>query len=348
MSDLKNKLLFNPNAKEDIKVINGETSNILDLSNIPKDSEIFHTLVDTAYGNNWLPHKVSMAEDVIDYKKKLTEDDRYAFDNVISFLAFLDSLQTNNLPNIASYITNPHIVYCLARQQWDEALHSKSYGWILSSLMSKDKAKHLYEMWKTNPLLLERNKFIASIYQEFVNNPNATNFLKATIGNYMLEGIYFYNGFQLFHTFANRGLCIGTDTQISYIQRDELVHTVIFENIINLLFKENKGLKEKSKPLIESMFKEAINWEIDFCKDTIGDKILGMSVQSETDYAQYLANRRLQKIGLDTIYEDKKNPYIHLEKLSGVEDETSNRTNNFEATSITYKSPEILTGWEDF
>ena len=345
--DLERKLLFNPSAEENLKVFGGDTSNILDLSNIPKDSEIFHKTVDTAYANNWLPQKVSMADDAYDYKNKMTEDDIKAYDSVLSFLAFLDSIQTNNLPNLSNYITNPHIVYALARQTYDEAIHSKSYGWIFSSIMSKEKAKDLYFMWKKNKIMLERNKFIASIYQQFINRPTEENFTRAVVGNYMLEGIYFYNGFQLFHTFANRGMMIGSDTQIKYIKRDELNHTVIFENIIKLIFKEGNNRQSKYEKMIQGMFKEAVQWEKDFSYEVIGDSILGMSKQSISDYSEYLANRRLKRIGYEHIFEDKQNPCKHLDKISGVEDETSNRTNNFEATSISYKSPEILDNWDD-
>lgn len=344
---LKQKLLFNPDAVENLRVFGGETSNILDLSHIPKDSEIYHKLVDTLYSNNWLPHKVSMASDIYDYNNRLTPEEIEAYDNILSFLAFLDSIQTNNLPNIAAYCTNPHIVYALSRQTWDEALHSKSYGWIFSSLMSKEKAKALYNKWKEHPLMLERNKFIAKLYQDFVDNPSERNFIKTCIANYMLEGIYFYNGFQFFHNLANRGLITGTDTQISYIQRDEIVHCSIFENIIIQCRKENPELYDSMREEIREMFVTATDWETKFSCDIIGDKILGMNKESITSYAQYLCDYRLKNIGEEPIYGAKSNPYKHLEKQAGVEDETSNRSNNFEVTSISYKSPEVLSGWDD-
>lgn len=344
---LKKKLLFNPDAIEDQKVFGGETCNILDLSDIPKDCEIYHKLVDTAYNNNWLPHKVQMTSDIYDYKNKLTPDEIEAYDNILSFLAFLDSIQTNNLPNIAAYCTNPHIVYALARQTWDEALHSKSYGWIFSSLMSKEKSKELYFKWKHHPLMLARNKFIAGIYQDFVDNPSSWNFIRAVIANYMLEGIYFYNGFQFFHNLANRGLITGTDTQISYIQRDEIVHCTIFENIIKKCKKEYPEIFEEHRDDIREMFKTASEWEIEFSSDVIGDKILGMNTRSITQHTHYLCDYRLKNIDEEPIYGVDINPYKHLEKQAGVSDETSNRSNNFEVTSITYKSPEILNGWEE-
>ena len=344
---LEKKLLFNPNAIEDLKIFGGETSNILDLSNIPKDCEIFHKCVDTLYNNNWLPHKVSMDSDKYDYKNRMTPDEIEAYDNILSFLAFLDSIQTNNLPNIAGYVTNPHVVNALSRQTWDEALHSKSYGWIFSSLMSKEKSRELYFKWKEHPLMLERNKFIAKIYQDFVDNPSELNFIKSVIANYMLEGLYFYNGFQFFHNLANRGLITGTDTQISYIQRDEIVHCTIFENIIKIAKKENPELFLEHKETFREMFKVATQWEIDFSCDVIGDKILGMSKNSISDYAKYLCDYRLENIDEEPMFGIKENPYKHLEKQAGVSDETSNRSNNFEVTSITYKSPEILNEWDE-
>jgi|SaaInl8_200m_RNA_FD_contig_61_797615_length_3869_multi_7_in_0_out_0_4 ribonucleoside-diphosphate reductase beta chain len=343
---MKQKKLFNPDAKEVLTMINGDTTNLLNLADIPKDYEIYHKLVDTAYGNNWLPHKVSMSEDVSDYKNKLTPEEIEGYDDIISFLAFLDSLQTNNIPNMMAYITNPHVVYFGARQTYDEAIHSKSYGWILSSLMSKEKANSLYYKWKENSTLLERNKFIAEIYQTFVDEPTTYNFLRAIVANYILEGIYFYNGFQFFHNLAMRGLMIGTDTQIAYIQRDELVHCLAYENILVQMFKEDQSLLKETDMILE-MFKEAVAWEIKFSVETIGDKVLGMTTQSIIDNTHFLANKRLKAIGLEQIFPKAKNPYTHLDKLAGSDDETSNRTNNFEGTSISYKSPEVIDGWDE-
>ena len=344
---MKQKKLFNPEASGIETMINGDTTNLLDLSYVPKQYEIFHTLVANGEANQWKPQKTSMADDVFDYKHKLSINEKEAFDKVISFLVFLDSIQTNNLPNIFSFITNPHVVYFGARQAYEEANHSMSYGWILSSLLSKDESHKLVNAWKDSETLLNRNKFIADIYQDFVDDSSTKNFIRAIIGNYLLEGVYFYNGFQFFHNLASRGMMLGTDTQISYIQRDELGHCSAFQNIINLVFKENDILTKEIEELIYDMFREAVEWEIKFSVEFIGDKTLGMSTQSITDYAYHLGNKRLKDINLKQIFPKHKNPYKHLEKQAGSDDETSNRTNNFEGTSIAYKQPDVLSGWDD-
>jgi ribonucleoside-diphosphate reductase beta chain len=342
---LQEKLLFNPDASDDnVKVIGGETTNILNLANVKY--KWAHEIFDAIYANNWLPHKTDMSNDKANWNK-LTHDEQEAFLDIVSFLIFLDSIQTNNISNIAEYITAPDIVYVLTRQQYDEAVHSKSYGWINSSLFNKHQIDSLVYRWRNNAILLDRIKFIAQIYQDFKDTKTDENFIKVVVANYLLEGIYFYNAFQFFHNLASRGLMISTDTQIRYIQRDEIQHCNIFKNIINEIRSENPILIEEHTDLIYDMFKTAVDWEIKFSSDIIGNKILGITTHSIEDYSYHLANRRLKDIDMDQFFPKTKNPYIHLDLLAGVEDETSSRSNNFEVTSISYKNKSAIDGWDE-
>lgn len=339
------KQLFNPDASDaEVRIIGGDTTNILNLQNVKY--QWAHDIFDVIYANNWLPHKVSMQNDKA-MVKKLSIEEREASEDLLSFLTFMDSLQTNNLPNLAEYITAPDVVYVLARQTFDEAVHSKSYGWIYTSLYTKEEAEAIVYKWRKNPLLLERIKYITSEYTKFLDTPNDDTFLLAVVANYLLEGVYFYNAFQFFHNLASRGLMIGTATQIRYIQRDEIQHCNIFKNIFNELRRENPELVERNLKTIYEMFEIAVDWEIRFSQKTIGNNIIGMNTQAMEDYTYHLANRRQKDIGLEQSFPKRKNPYKHLELIAGVEDETTNRSNNFEVTSISYKNPSILSGWED-
>lgn len=339
------KKLFNPDASDNnIKVFGGETTNLLNLEAIKY--QWAHDIFDAIFVNNWLPHRVSMGEDK-QQLKLLTSDERSAYEDILSFLIFLDSIQTNNIPNIAAKVTAPDIIYILARQDYDEALHSKSYGWILSSLFTHEEASKIVYRWRDNTLLLERNKFIANIYDEVNSKNDIVSFVKGCVANYMLEGLYFYNGFQFFHNLASRGLMTGTDTQIRYIQRDEIQHCNIFKNILLETFRENEGLKEEVSEMIYDLFRQAVEWEIKFSISVIGNKVLGQTEQSIEDYTYFLANRRLKDIKLSSIFPKRENPYKHLDQIAGVEDETSNRSNNFELTSINYKNRSVLSGFDE-
>jgi len=341
----ESKKLYNPDGNDDlVSIINGDTTNILNLRNVKY--KWAYDIFDAIWANNWLPEKTPMSEDKSSLKQ-LTEHELKAYKTILSFLVFLDSLQTNNLPKISEYITAPDIVFVLTRQTFDEAIHSKSYGWIFNSLFTKKESNDIVYEFRTNPLLAKRNEIIASEYESFKNDTSDLGFLKVVVANYLLEGLYFYNGFQFFHNLASRGLMINTDTQIKYIQRDEIQHCNIFKNIFLELHKENPELIDDNITIINDMFKKAVETEIEFSHGTIGDNILGMSKQSIEDYTYNLANKRLKALKLEQIFEKRKDPYTHLAALAGVEDETTNRANNFEINSIAYKNPNVLTGWAE-
>ena len=342
------KKLFNPKASDkNQRIYKGDTTNLLNLANVKYPE--FLELVDIAYTNNWHPQKISMSDDRKQYEKTLTDDERQAYDDILSFLVFLDSIQTNNLSYIADYITLPEVVYFLARQTWDEALHSRSYGHILQNMVSKEKANEIVYRWKENETLRNRIKHITDIYENSRAVHTDENFIRDLIGNYLLEGLYFYNGFQFFHNLASRGIMIASDTQIRYIQRDENVHCLGFKRIIEITQKENPEIwTNEMKEMVYELFRQAVDWEIKFSVETIGDKILGMREDSIIDYTHYLANKRLKNINLEQIFPKvKSNPYKHLERIAAVDDESSNRANQFETTSITYKDPTILDGWDE-
>ena len=339
------KKLFNPFAKEDKKLFCGDTTNILDLSSVKYP--YFIEWVNKTYANNWLPEKVeNMSEDKYQYNNDLTKDEKEAYDTILSFLVFLDSIQTNNLPNIADYVTLPEVVYALTRQAYEEAIHSRSYGYILINAVGQEKMHKIVYKYKENETLLKRNEFIAMIYENCSKERNAKNFLRDLVANYLLEGLYFYNGFNFFHNLAYQGKMIATNIQISYIRRDEAQHLALFQKLIKI-YKEELS-DEFDENIVYDLFKQAVEWEKRFSLEIIGDKIAGISKKSIEDYTHYIANRRLRALGLKPIFPKGENPYKHLDKLASVDDdETSNRANQFEVTSITYKDPTVLSGWDE-
>ena len=344
---LKEKKLFNPDGDDSVvKLVGGNTTNILNLASINK--QVYLNLFKVAYSNNWIPEKVSnMDRDKYQYEHILDSKLKEAFDTELSALIYMDSIQTNNLPNIANFITSPEIVMVLSRMVYDEALHSYSYGYTLANVMDSETFNNIVYKWRDNEILLNRNKFIVKQYELHRKNTDSLkSFLILLISNYLLEGVYFYNGFMFFHTLAYNGLMTATNTQINYIKRDELVHCTIFKNIINQFRDENK--EDFDEDLIYELFKEAVKSEIEFSNKTTLDCILGITEKTIQDYTYYIANKRLKDIGLLEIFPKTENPYKHLDKIAAIDNESSNKSNSFEVTSISYKQPELFKGWDKF
>lgn len=112
-----------------------------------------------------------MLEDKKQYERLLSEHERRAYELVLSFLIALDSYQVNMLKEFARYLTAPELVMAITSQEFQEALHSYSYQFILESVVEPTKADEIYNYWRQDEKLMERNKVVAEVYNEFIKIP---------------------------------------------------------------------------------------------------------------------------------------------------------------------------------
>lgn len=295
-------------------------------------------------GNFWLPEKVSgLWADAKQFKTLSIEEQR-AYKWVLSFLIFLDSLQTVNVPNLADYITAPEVKLLLAIHAYQEAIHSQSYATILESVVDSKEREEIYYFWRDDKILLERNKYIWGIYQSFIDKPTDESFFKALVANFLLEGIYFYNGFAFFDTLADSMRMPATGRMIAYIRRDELTHLALFANILKEIKKEFPDIY--SEQVVQEMAKVACEQEISWSEHILGKKIIGMWGSSSKTYTEWLTNQRLQMIWVPTVYSTgTTNPYKHLDRMQDV---NADKGNFFETTVINYTQSSSLKGSWDF
>ena len=176
------------------------------------------------------------------YNPRLLSAERSAYDKILSFLVFLDSIQTANLPNIGAYITANEVNLCLSIQAFQECVHSQSYSYMLDTICSPVERNDILYQWKTDEHLLRRNTFIGDCYNEFQERKDAPTLLRVMMANYILEGIYFYSGFMFFYNLSRNGKMSGSAQEIRYINRDENTHLWLFRNIITELQKEQPEL----------------------------------------------------------------------------------------------------------
>ncbi len=338
---MKAKKLFNPNGIDTIserKIIGGNTTNIFNLNNVKYSwaNKLYRLMME----NFWIPEKVDLTSDINDYKN-LTVEEKKAFDGILSFLIFLDSVQTNNIPHISDYITSPEINLILAIQTYQEAIHSQSYQYTIETILPKETRNYIYDFWRDDKILFERNKYIAQVFQNFLDKPSIDNFKRVLIANYLLEGLYFYNGFNFFYNLASRHKMPGTADIIRYINRDELLHVVIFKRIIP------EVIEDKDTPWILEMFHTAVKQETEWTNHIIGDNILGISNDATDKYTKFLANSLLQRINISHLYPGyTKNPYEHLEKIADTEGKCDIKANFFESTVTSYNQSSAIDGWD--
>ena len=335
---LKKKIFNDKGDRGTSTIIGGNTTNLREWNRIKYEwaTNMYRTMLN----NFWIPEEIALSEDVKQFPY-LTNGERNAFDKIISFLNFLDSIQSENLPNISRYITAAEVSSLLNIQAFQEEIHAQSYSYILDTVTNPITRDKIYDMWREDEHLLERNKFIAGIYEEFNQNPTKENFLKTIMANYILEGIYFYSGFSFFYTLARQGKMTATSTIFKYINRDEITHLVLFQNIIKEIRKENSHIftADFEKELVE-MMQTAVEHEIAWGQYVTNNEILGLNNDLIDKYIKYLSNLRLKAVGLEPIYNDiTKNPMAWIDSFSKI---NNTKTDFFEAKVVNYTKAAVF------
>jgi ribonucleoside-diphosphate reductase beta chain len=329
---MNRKQIYNPESTEDVnnrKIFGGDPTGIFELNNIKY--QWAYNLWEVMLNNTWFPKEVDMTRDVNDYKN-LTDNEKVAYDKALSQLIFMDSLQTNNLiDNVNPYVTSPEINLILVRQSFEEALHSQSYAVMVDSISTN--SEEIYELWRRDMMLKGKNDAIAAVYQELADNPTEHNFVKACFANQILEGIYFYSGFTYIYTLARSGKMLGSAQMIRFIQRDEVTHLILFQNLINTLKKERPDLfTQQLKDEVIDMFEKAVKLEADWGKYITQGQILGLTDDIVEQYIKFLADDRLAAVGFDKLY-NVENPIKWVDDFAKFNDQ---KTNFFEGTVTNY------------
>lgn len=333
--------IFNIAANDnDLKIWNGTTTNLMNLDKNPyKWADQLYRQMREKF---WIPQRIDLTGDVNCFSY-LTDAERRAYKGVLSYLTYLDSIQETMLPQIGRPMSAPAVRHCVAQQAYFEGIHSESYKYMIETIYPESERDSIYYLWDTDKVLAERCQTITRHYQKYCDNPTEENYLYALFADYLLEGLYFYNGFAFFYTLSSRQLMQSTADIITLINRDELDHVRLFSKLLTEAFKEFAYSKDKLLEMMDTAVKQEIEWTHHIC----GEEILGVPPQAANDYTKYLANLRLKAIGLETLYPDTKSPYSHLEKIANTSSEANLKSNFFEATVVEYNMSSALDGWDD-
>lgn len=334
------KKIYNPNSDEtlnDRKVFGGNPHGILNFTKAKYTWAL--KLWDIMEANTWFAKEVDTTDDAKDYNCNLTQAEKRMYDLVWSQLISMDSFQTNNLAdNINPYITAPEINAVLSRQAYEEANHSKSYAVMVEAIC--DNTDLIYEMEKHDEVLKRKNDYISSVYEELAGEVNEEKLILAMVANQILEGIYFYSGFTAIYALARAGKMLGSAQMIRFIQRDEITHLLLFQNMINSTRKEHPELfNDKIHSKIYEMFKKAGELEIEWGKYITQNQIMGLTDEIIEDYIHYLVDQRLVAIGLEKIY-NANHPIKWVDDFSKFNDQKSNffesKVTNYSKGSLSF------------
>lgn len=289
--------------------------------------------------NNWTPEEVSMQRDVEQWKTPgdLTEHERKLIMLNLGFFSTAESLTANNIVlAIYRHVTNPECRQYLLRQAFEEAIHTDTFIYCCDSLGLD--ADEVYNMYETVDIIKDKDDFVVDLTKsifdpkfEIVDDTTTQQFVKDLIGYYVImEGIFFYAGFAMMLSLKRHNKMVGIGEQFEYIMRDESLHLAFGCDLIMTIAKENPQIwTDAFKQEIIGLIKKAVELEMAYAIEACPNGLLGITSKQFCDYVQHIADRRLERLGLEKVY-NKENPFLWMSEATDLSKEK-----NFFETRVT-------------
>jgi ribonucleoside-diphosphate reductase beta chain len=301
--------------------------------------------------NNWTPEEVNMQKDVEMWRSPdaLSSHERRLVLWNMGFFSTAESLTANNIVlTIYRHITNPECRQYLLRQAYEEAIHTDTFIYCCDTLgLDPDE---VYNMYNTIPSIKAKDDFVIDITRSILDPDfstegvvNTQRFVHDLVGYYVvMEGIFFYAGFVMMLSFLRQNKMVGVGEQFQFILRDESVHLAFGTDLINTIVHENPEIwTNKFKNTIAANVEKAVELEHAYAKDCLPKGILGLNADAIHQYIQYIADRRLERIGLPKVY-DASSPFPWMSEVIDLKKEK----NFFETRVTEYQTGGVLS-WEE-
>lgn len=261
--------------------------------------------------NHWLPHEIPLGDDAALWKsQKLTQDERILLMRNFGFFSTAETLVANNIAlALYKYVTNAEARLYMLRQAFEEAVHAQSFFYICESLSLN--SGEVFNMYREIPVIRAKDAFQIKLTEDVLNPHFSTKsfegsqkFLENLIGFYViLEGIFFYGGFAMVLAFQRQNKMRGVCQLYEFILRDETIHLNFGIDLINGIKEENPELWTPAfQSRIVDLVKEAVELEARYTEECLPHGIFGLNPKGFRHYIEYLADRRLERIGLKKVY----------------------------------------------
>ena len=294
----------------------------MDLTLRPMRYPSFYERYRDAIKNTWTVEEVDFSIDVNDLNRKMSESDRHLIHRLVAFFATGDSIVANNLVlNLYKHLNAPEARMYLSRQLFEEALHVQFYLTLLDTYIPdlKEREEAFAAIEKIPSIKMKGDfmfKWMNSIsdLDECRTREERQQFLLNMICfASCIEGLFFFGAFAYVYYLRSRGLLPGLATGTNWVFRDESGHMAFaFEAVETIQREEPDLFDDNLKNQIHEMLDEAIECECQFAEDVLSHGVIGLSLDDMREYLQFIANQRLQMLGMPPRYE-ASNPFPFME-----------------------------------
>ena len=288
---------------------------------------------------HWLPEEVPLADDVKDWQKNLTQSERNLLTQIFRFFTQADVEVNNCYMKHYSQVFKPtEVLMMLSAFSNIETVHIAAYSHLLDTIGMPEIEYTAFLKYKEM-----KDKYD---YMQGFSVANKTEIAKtlAAFGAFT-EGLQLFASFAILMNFPRFNKMKGMGQIVSWSVRDETLHCLSVIRLFRTFVQENPEIwTEEFRRDLYLICATIVDHEdafIDLAFELGG--VQGLDASLTKQYIRFIADRRLQQLGLEPLYKIEKNPLPWLdEMLNAVE-----HANFFENRSTEYSKASTAGSWEE-
>ncbi len=279
----------------------------------------------------WTAEEIDLHQDLVDWKGKLTEDERYFIKHILAFFAASDGIVNENLAeNFVNEVQYSEAKFFYGFQIMMENIHSETYSLLIDTYVKDEVEKDkLFNALENFPAIKKK----ADWALKWIDSPS---FAERLIAFAAVEGIFFSGAFCSIYWLKKRGLMPGLTFSNELISRDEGVHCDFAVHLHNHHL-VNKVPKERITEIIVN----ALDIEREFITESLPVSLIGMNSNLMTQYLEYVTDRLLTELDCEKVY-NTANPFDFMDMIS-----LQGKTNFFEKRVGEYQKAGVVKDKDD-
>jgi len=291
--------------------------------------------------SHWLHSEVPMAEDVKDWKNKLTQPQKHFLTNIFRFFTQGDvDVAGGYVKNYLPYFQQPEVRMMLLGFAAREALHVAAYSHLIETLGMPEST---YNEFLEYEAMKNKHDYVLDISSR--NGDKQSTATHIAVFSAFTEGMQLFSSFIMLLNFPRHGLMKGMGQIVTWSIVDETMHTESMIKLFRTYIEENKSIwNDTLKSRIYTIAEKMVELEdkfIDLAFE-MGD-MPDLTADHVKHYIRYICDRRLISLGLKGVYKVKKNPLPWVEEMINA----PTHTNFFENRATDYAKGALKGSWEE-
>lgn len=290
---------------------------------------------------HWLHTEVPMAEDVKQWKKSLTAQEKQFLTNIFRFFTQGDiDVAGGYVKNYLPHFPQPEIRMMLMGFAAREALHIAAYSHLIETLGLPETT---YNQFLEYQEMKDKHDYVLDISSK--NGTLESTATHIAVFSAFTEGMQLFSSFIMLLNFPRHGLMKGMGQIVTWSIVDETMHAENMMRLFKEFIKENPEIwNDELKAKIYTIAEKMVELEDKFIDLCYADgEMRELKAADVKQYIRYIADRRLIGLGMKGIFKVKKNPLPWVEEMINAPVH-----GNFFENRVTDYAKGALTGsWDD-